>query len=627
MKNLSFRLKLLVVLVSAVAGLAVLLAVAFNGLRLQGLTNEEAQRLARLSGQLNGLAIDALRLRQAIHDLDDATLPAYLNALATQQAELPRMRDRDLATLEGSRIADQVGAYYAQYDRFLSLSREVAGLNQQVGFTRTTGVRGQVGQIGDRFNTPVIAFSAARDNLAALREAEFDVVQNASDENQQRFRERYDAFVADLHAIGQFNRFGEVVTEYLSNVEQAISLNAARNSSREALAGQLVQLDEMQNRLIQEMSHLTDEARADAERSSNQAMATLFGVGVSMVIAVVLVILWITVSVRGTLRSITEDLSRIRAGDLTARLPVNRRRNDEFDALSEAVNGMAEGLVALVGDVVRSADNTGRMIHELNREIGSLNQSNRLVNEQVGSAAKRTEEISEVIGHVAHTTDDLNEKADQTYRAAADGSETLGQALSSLKDTGRVVRDTHDKLKQLGTLSTDIDSVIGMINELASQTNLLALNAAIEAARAGDAGRGFAVVADEVRTLAERTVLATGRITEIVDSIKGSIGGALHTMVEAQTHLDGVEAHSGQAGEAMLGIESRAQDSAGFAEQMARMIGEASASARQISEDMDRVAQRVRSDSASIGSITSSADRAAALLADLNRKAGTFVVQ
>ena len=60
-------------------------------------------------------------------------------------------------------------------------------------------------------------------------------------------------------------------------------------------------------------------------------------------------------------------------------------------------------------------------------------------------------------------------------------------------------------INSLAEAAERIDSIIGLISQIAAQTNLLALNATIESARAGEAGRGFAVVANEVKALAGQT--------------------------------------------------------------------------------------------------------------------------
>ncbi|MEX1057293.1 MAG: HAMP domain-containing methyl-accepting chemotaxis protein, partial [Natronospirillum sp.] len=378
--------------------------------------------------------------------------------------------------------------------------------------------------------------------------------------------------------------------------------------------------------LSADLSDATALAREAAANSSNFAMVVVLLVGAVAGILVVTILLWTMTSVRFSLRGIMRDLSKVQAGDLTARLYVNKQRNDEFDQLSTAVNGMTGGLDELVRDVVQSASTSALKIRALSEEISSLNSSNQQVDEQTSSVAASTEEISVTMSDVSETTNTLSDKAERTHQSALTGAETLGKALNSLKETGTVVRETHSKLQELEDLSSDIDKVIDMINELASQTNLLALNAAIEAARAGEAGRGFSVVADEVRSLAERTMDATSRITHIVDTIQGSSRAAITTMNSGQKHLDAVETYSSEAESAMHGIENDARESATAAGQMASAIDEVAKAARQISQDMDRVSGSVGRDAKSIATVNDNANQVTGLLSDLDRKASAFTV-
>jgi methyl-accepting chemotaxis protein len=81
----------------------------------------------------------------------------------------------------------------------------------------------------------------------------------------------------------------------------------------------------------------------------------------------------------------------------------------------------------------------------------------------------------------------------------------------------------------LSEQAKSIESILGLIREIAGQTNLLALNATIEAARAGDAGRGFAVVAQEVKSLANQTAQATDEIAKKIAAIQNATKASLES--------------------------------------------------------------------------------------------------
>ena len=103
----------------------------------------------------------------------------------------------------------------------------------------------------------------------------------------------------------------------------------------------------------------------------------------------------------------------------------------------------------------------------------------------------------------------------------------------------------------LSDTAKSIESILGLIRDVAGQTNLLALNATIEAARAGDAGRGFAVVAQEVKSLANQTARATDDIAAKIAAIQAATKSTVETNGSIRDTVAEVQASANRIREAM----------------------------------------------------------------------------
>lgn len=219
------------------------------------------------------------------------------------------------------------------------------------------------------------------------------------------------------------------------------------------------------------------------------AVFTVSAIGIALILLLM----------RSIIRRVVRPLKRgvvfaqsLAEGDLSAHL--DDRSADEVGQLCAALNGMAERLSAIVGEISQGAEG----ISSASREINSVAE---VLSGGANSQAVSTEEISstmeEITANIAQNTENAN------------GTAALSQR----------VQEEAEQIRDISARSVEsnrtINEKIAIINEIAAQTNILALNAAVEAARAGEHGRGFAVVAAEVRKLAERSKAAAVEIVGI----------------------------------------------------------------------------------------------------------------
>jgi methyl-accepting chemotaxis protein len=383
-------------------------------------------------------------------------------------------------------------------------------------------------------------------------------------------------------------------------LDEVIKVAADLRAKQGDLAKASLTIDEQVNRINQKLGTMRAE-QGDRTAASVQdtRQTVIYAAGAALVVGALLAWL-IGASVSGPIRSMTDRMQSLAAGELDEPIPGGESR-DEIGRMARAVavfrdNALAVSRMEREAAAQRQASEAdhARMMSDL---AGRFEQGMQGVIAGVGG---RAEEMGHSAGELARVAErgrglaeavanraeqasvNVQTVASATQELAASIREISSQVQRSVSVSSRATQETQRTsglVNGLSSAAEKIGNIIQLIQAIASQTNLLALNATIEAARAGDAGRGFAIVASEVKNLAAQTAQATEQIASQIATIQSATG-------ETVTAINQFDATVREMAEIANAIASAVEQQGAATGEIARNVEEAASGTAAVSREI-----------------------------------------
>ncbi|MBF0265386.1 MAG: HAMP domain-containing protein [Gammaproteobacteria bacterium] len=336
------------------------------------------------------------------------------------------------------------------------------------------------------------------------------------------------------------------------SIQEYKNLKVALNKYQK-VASELTDLGKKSSEFI---SSKVEQTTKELEKVSEIGLTILLASSAFGIVVILLIYVFMVRFIIVPLKTTSDQLWTIADGEGNLQDKLSTKGDIELAALSQGFNAFTAKLTEIVLELKESI----KQLSSTTIDVSTI--GNRTENEVISQQTEIDQlfhtiiELNNSIQSVADMTKEAFQTAVNVDTEVYECHNIVFQTIDSIEQVVVRVSDVSTSLNDLDSHTSQIGTILGVIQQIAEQTNLLALNAAIEAARAGEAGRGFAVVADEVRNLAARTSDSIIEIEAYIKTLQQGTSSAIEAMDSAVEMTKNMKGPSSKAGTSLEGIKS-----------------------------------------------------------------------
>lgn len=241
--------------------------------------------------------------------------------------------------------------------------------------------------------------------------------------------------------------------------------------------------------------------------------------------------------------------SRILNRALALSAEESRKNAEQYQRISRLNSIMNQTVAKLTKSIHVTSDVVDNFSESFQNQAATFEElaaSMEEISASTTSVTFASKEQNESVFDLFKSFEILAQSVDQLEGYGNDISDIFITVLQQAKNgesTSARLESTNSKISEN---SSEILSVVTVMEDFFDKINLLSLNATIEAARAGEYGRGFAVVAEEIGKLADHSSQDLKLITGLVEKNKKDVDEGDANITEIVQFISSLLSNIGQ---------------------------------------------------------------------------------